>query len=223
MSIEGPCGFCAVPSQSFAKFWRHGIIPRILTGGQFLSNGLQPPTTYKSNKERKMIEIERKHGTVKIDQETWNRIKKDGWSLTVKKPKPGIGYREVRLQKTYFDKKGNYVSQDCITLSRYILNLHDKNLTADHKDGDPLNNTKKNLRIATRSQNSTNSKRSPRREEKTSRYKGVTKRKNGIYVVRMGPAGIIYVGVFDNEIEAAKAYDKKAKELYGEFARLNFK
>jgi len=32
----------------------------------------------------------------------------------------------------------------------------------------------------------------------------------------------IYLGIFDSDVEAAKGYDQKAKELFGQFARLNF-
>lgn len=70
-----------------------------------------------------------------------------------------------------------------------------------------------NLREATEIQQRANSKQSSK-----SGYKGVESR-NGKYVVRCGR---IYVGVFTNPIDAARAYDKKAFELYGEFAHLNF-
>jgi AP2-like factor (ANT lineage) len=32
----------------------------------------------------------------------------------------------------------------------------------------------------------------------------------------------IYIGSFEDQIEAAKAYDKAAIKYYGEFANLNF-
>jgi hypothetical protein len=34
--------------------------------------------------------------------------------------------------------------------------------------------------------------------------------------------GILDYGHFDNEIDAAKAYDEAARELYREYAHLNF-
>lgn len=43
-----------------------------------------------------------------------------------------------------------------IILGRYLLNLTDKNLYVDHIDNNPLNNTMKNLRITSKSQNQIN-------------------------------------------------------------------
>ena len=86
----------------------------------------------------------------------------------------------------------------------------------DHINGDGLNNTIENLRICTPDQNRIN--RSKCKNPKMSKYKGV--RSSG---VRWGArVKQIWIGTFDSEIEAAKAYDRKAKELYGEFACLNF-
>ena len=40
--------------------------------------------------------------------------------------------------------------------------------------------------------------------------------------ISAGALGKINIGYFDDEVDAAKAYDRKAVELHGEFATLNF-
>ena len=93
-------------------------------------------------------------------------------------------------------------------------------MVVDHIDGNGLNNTRKNLRICTPRQNTCNSK----GQGKTSGYKGVCRIKNS----KKWLAQITYtrknkkIGCFETEITAAQAYDRKAKELFGEFAYLNF-
>lgn len=92
---------------------------------------------------------------------------------------------------------------------------------ADHRDHNGLNNQRENIREANLTTNSRN--KSPARKKK---YKGTTfiKRiKNRPYQAVIQSEGKnYYLGCFATEIEAAKAYDAKAIELFGEFAYLNF-
>ncbi len=91
----------------------------------------------------------------------------------------------------------------------------------DHIDLNGLNNQRRNLRFVTMSQNANN--RGPRINT-SSQYKGVSwKTANNKWQARIGNNPRYYLGLFDSETEAAKAYDAKAKELFGEFANLNFK
>ena len=91
----------------------------------------------------------------------------------------------------------------------------------DHINGVRDDNKIENLRECSPLENSKN-----RLADKnsTSKYKGVSWRKSKnrwiTYICSGGEN--IYLGSFANEIEAAKAYDKKAKELHGEYGRLNF-
>lgn len=90
----------------------------------------------------------------------------------------------------------------------------------DHIDGNKLNNQKANLRICTRSENARNKKMS---KSNTSGYKGVCWfKEREKWMVKISPNGkSITVGYFDNLKEAARAYNAKAVELFGEFALLN--
>jgi len=94
-------------------------------------------------------------------------------------------------------------------------------LIVDHKDRNGLNNSRANLRVGTMSQNSCNRK---KKQGCSSKYRGVS------FFKREGKWGAaitfegkhIFLGSFDNEIDAAKAYDAVARKYHGEFALLNF-
>jgi len=92
----------------------------------------------------------------------------------------------------------------------------------DHINHDRLDNRIENLRVATPLQNSWNMLKQNR--NCTSKYKGVIwvkgKKKWRAKLTFAGRP--IFIGYFDDEKEAARAYDEKAKELFGEFAWLNF-
>ncbi len=89
----------------------------------------------------------------------------------------------------------------------------------DHINGDTLDNRSHNLRIVTTAQNNMNKISSGG----TSRYKGVSwfKTRNK-WVVRIRD-GERYrcLGYFNDEIQAASAYDAVAIRIFGEFAVLN--
>jgi hypothetical protein len=91
----------------------------------------------------------------------------------------------------------------------------------DHIDGDGLNNTRSNLRLATNAQNQANSR---SRTNGPSGFRGVHWNKQvGKWHSNITVAGrTTTVGWFTCPVEAAKARDASALELHGEFAVLNF-
>lgn len=88
----------------------------------------------------------------------------------------------------------------------------------DHKNGDRADNRWANLRIATQSQNAANSS----RQARTATPKGVQRRPNGKYAVRVGASGRLhYVGTFTCIDAAVAAYESAARKYHGDFARVS--
>jgi len=111
-----------------------------------------------------------------------------------------------------------------ISMHRLILDPP-SGLLVDHINHDPLDNRRENLRIVTKSQNGRNSR---GWEKSSSTYKGVSFMKARSHLSAPWMACITtngrskYIGVYETEIEAAKAYDVAATKYHGEFACLNF-
>ena len=91
----------------------------------------------------------------------------------------------------------------------------------EHADGSHAQDRLSNLRIVSRSQNGMNQVIS---SNNTSGYKGVTwHKRNGKWQARIMTYGRHkYLGLFTTPEAAALAYDRAAKKLHGEFAKLNF-
>jgi hypothetical protein len=106
-----------------------------------------------------------------------------------------------------------------IHMHRFLLNPL-PGLVIDHIDGNPLNNRRSNLRIATHQQNLFN-----QRGRSKSGFKGVRLIKNPAnpFVAFITINGKMrHIGVYPTAELAAMAYDRRAIELRGEFAFLNF-
>jgi hypothetical protein len=108
-----------------------------------------------------------------------------------------------------------------VRMHQLIMGLQLKKVI-DHRNNNPLDNRRNNLRICTQGQNLCNYRQDAfKGNDATSIYKGVYKNGKKWRVVVSFQRVRHFVGDFTTEIEAAKAYNKKALELHGEFAKLN--
>lgn len=154
-----------------------------------------------------------------VDSDDYEKLSLYSWFTQVNKQSSGnfkyYGRGEVNGKK--------------VMLHRFILNITDRTVQVDHINGNSLDNRKSNLRICTSSQNNQNARKTNKKTK--SKYKGVIYspiRSNGKPRKSPWTARIqknkerISLGFYKTEEEAARAYDIKAKELFGEFAVLNF-
>lgn len=93
----------------------------------------------------------------------------------------------------------------------------------DHRNGDGLDNTWSNIRLASHAENGRH--RNGRRAGNTSGYSGVSFHRGAKrWRARLMVNGReVQVGYFDDPVTAAKARDDAARRLHGEFAHLNFR
>lgn len=155
-----------------------------------------------------MKEIALSQGKVSIiSDKDFDEVSVFKWSFT-----HGYARRTVKLDGV---KNGVY-------LHRFLMGAKSGE-EVDHINGNPLDNRRENLRLCTHSENLKN-KKTP--SHNTSGYKGVSYFKHGKRLKRWkveikvgGKAKCL--GYYFTPIEAATVYNRKAIEIYGEFAKLN--
>jgi hypothetical protein len=145
-----------------------------------------------------------------VDDEDYDFINQWKWQFIKNKSENIYAYRR------FWDAENKIMKH--VLMHRLIMKLTDKNIFIDHIDHNGLNNQKSNLRFCTKSQNGANRKSALG----VSKFLGVAPHGgNGWQSQICKDRKKIYIGKYKTEEEAALAYNKKALELFGEFAKLN--
>ena len=148
----------------------------------------------------------------KVDDDDFEWLSKYKWHAVIHS-----GY--FRAERTAYVNKKTVN----IFMHREIMKTP-KGMLTDHINHDTLDNRKENLRICTSSQNHMNFK---KKLNNTTGYKGVTINKSchskiSYFAQITLNYKLHYLGTYNTAEDAARAYDKKARELFGDFAYINF-
>jgi hypothetical protein len=148
-----------------------------------------------------------------VDDEDFEVFNKYRWFID-----NGYACRKERFYiNNSYEIKAIYLHRELLSLPR---TTDRKSNLVDHINHNKLDNRKCNLRIVTQQENTMN-RISHRRT--ISKFKGVSWHKcTGKWQSRlMFYNKILNLGLFNSELEAAIAYNEKAKELFGKYAKLN--
>lgn len=145
-----------------------------------------------------------------VDNEDYDKLIVKTWRAARKKNGTCYAVHDVRTED------GKVIK---LLMHREVLQAQSGSIV-DHVNRNGLDNRRQNLRFVTNSQNCWNR---IGVQNTTSKYKGVSWDRRRIkWRAKIVHNGKIYhIGRFDSEEEAALAYNKKAIELYGEYACLN--
>lgn len=130
-----------------------------------------------------------------------------------------MAHNSLRYARASLGRRSDGDRRD-VQLHRFILDAP-ADVLVDHRNHDGLDNRRSNLRLATASENSSNRRSLP---GATSAFLGVTWHRQA----QRWQAAIKkdrrskYLGLYESEIAAARAYDAAAQHIHGEFAQLNF-
>lgn len=168
-----------------------------------------------------MIEIPLSQGKVAlIDDEDRAIIEDHIWHAAC--PRKGVRTEDIYYAATNIKKPDG--KKTILRMHRLLIDSP-PGMEIDHINGDGLDNRRENLRVCTPSQNQ-----GSRRLQSgcASEFKGVVRNKKakkwqvGLQFQLDGIKHYRYLGCFENEIDAATAYDKAARKHYGDYALLNF-
>ena len=141
-----------------------------------------------------------KNAETVVDREDYEIIKQYKWSLR---------NNDCPYVRTV-------INGEFVDLTRVLLGTPPEGFLIDHKDCNPLNNKRDNLRFATKSQNTMNSK---TRSDNSSGYRGVGLDRNGhwsAYITLKGKQR--HLGTFQEKQKAVIAREQAEENLFGEFA-----
>ena len=123
-----------------------------------------------------------------------------------------------KCRNTFYAGRMHSSKKRHIKMHRVIMGIDDPAIVVDHIDRDGLNNQRSNLRLATSSENLLNAP-----GWGASGFRGVSfhKKANKWQVAVSHQGKSHWIGLFESINDAALAYNKKASELFGQFAFQN--